>query len=71
MDPKKFNPNEWIVPIMTLGTWLFVIYQATQGIHWIPDEWILGIILAPVVPPLYLSVRDRVVEAIKAIPKKD
>jgi hypothetical protein len=68
---EKFNPHEWVPPIMAIGTWLFVIHEAYNGRHWAPDEWILGIILSPYGGRVYSMVRDRLGGAIKRLPKKN
>lgn len=67
----KFNPNDWVPPIMALGTWLFAMYQYAHGIHFIPDEWVLGIILSPYGGSVYSVIRERIGDAIKRLPKKD
>lgn len=68
---KQFNLSEYVAPIMTLGTWLFAMYQFTQGVHYVPDEWMLGIILAPHTGKLYSLARDKVTGAFKRLPKRD
>lgn len=70
-EPDRFNPNEWVPAIMALGTWLFAMYCAYKGIHYVPDEWVIGIILAPYGNTLYCKLRDRLGDLVKRIPKKD
>ena len=70
-EPIKFNPNEWVPAVMALGTWLFVMYQEMQGIHYMPDKWILTIILTPYGAKVYSMARDKITETIrKRLPKK-
>lgn len=68
---RKFNPNEWVPPVMAIGTWLFAMHQQYLGIHWIPDDWIVGIILSPYGVKVYSLIRTRMGDAIKLLPKKD
>jgi hypothetical protein len=70
-EPTKFNPAEWVPPIMAIGTWSFAMYQSYHGVHYVPDEWMLGVILAPYGSTVYSLVRDKLGDAIKRLPKKD
>jgi hypothetical protein len=68
---KKFNPNEYTPVVLGIGTWLFAIYQSYHGIHYVPDEWILGVILAPFGASVYAQVRDKVAPLLGRLTKKD
>lgn len=68
---ERINPHEVVSIIMALGTWLFVMYQAHHGVHYVPDEWIIGIVLAPYGGRVYSLLRDRLPGVIGKLTKKD
>lgn len=70
-EPAKLDPNAWTPFIVGIGTWLFAMYQSYHGIHYVPDEWIIAIVLWPFGNQVYSSVRGRVVDQIKRLAKKD
>jgi len=67
----KINPAEWVAALMAIGTWLFVMHQQYHGIHYVPDEWILGIILSPYGGRIYSLVREGIKGKLQQLPKKD
>lgn len=67
----RFNPSEWVPSIMAIGTWLFAMWQEAHGMHYVPDKWMLTIILAPYGAQIYLSARAKLGEALKRLPRKD
>lgn len=70
-DKTRFNPNEWVPAIMAVGTWLWAIYQDAHGIHYIPDKWMLTIILSPWGAHVYSMARKRIKDMVlKRLPKK-
>lgn len=70
-DKKPISLSEWVSHLMALGTWLFGMWQSYHGVHYVPDEWVIGVMLAPYSTKAYLSIRDQVGELIKILPKKD
>jgi len=69
-DERKLNPNDYVPPVMALGTWLFAMWQAAHGIHFVPDQWMLTIILLPYGSTIYSIARDRLTGVLKRLPKK-
>lgn len=71
MPTREFNLNEHVPPVMAIGTWLFAMYQAAHGIHWVPDDWMIEIMLSPYGASVYSWAREKLGDAVKRIPKKD
>lgn len=67
-DEKKFKPEEWVPSVMAIGTWLFAMYQEAHGMHYVPDKWIVTIILAPYGARVYLLGKTKLGDVLKRLP---
>lgn len=73
MSEKRntFNPNDWVPPILATGTWLYYLWQDAHGIHFVPDKWLITLILSPYGARVYQLGKIKLGDALKRLPKKE